>query len=262
MTKSPDARRLDIDWVRTIAGALAAVAAAVVLSTLGAAGTLIGAALGSIVATVAGAVFAQGLDSSRRRLVEAQALARRQVGIAQAEVRRASRAADPAAHDSHLEHAEERLAEANEELDELASAEATAPLGWRDRLARVPWKRTLLISAAIFVVVLAVITVFELVSGRSVSSITGGSEDGRTTIGQISRDRDPGDRGRDRPTPSPGSTPTEAEPTPTDGTEPTPTPTDEATPTEPAGTDEPTPTEEPTPTGLGETPDPAQDPGA
>lgn len=52
MTEGTD-RKLGIDWLRTIAGALAAVSAAVLLSTLGAAGTLIGAALGSVVATVA-----------------------------------------------------------------------------------------------------------------------------------------------------------------------------------------------------------------
>src|SRR5262249_54898382 len=50
--------RVEIDWTRTVGGALAAVASAVLLSTLGAAGTILGAALGSIVVTVSGAYFA------------------------------------------------------------------------------------------------------------------------------------------------------------------------------------------------------------
>ena len=44
-------RGTGIDWPATFAGAGAAVTVALLLSTLGAAGTLIGAALGSVVAT-------------------------------------------------------------------------------------------------------------------------------------------------------------------------------------------------------------------
>ena len=83
-----------IDWTRTIAGALAAVASAVLLSTLGAVGTIIGAAVGSIVVTIASALFTQGLSSSKRSLAKAQASAKQKVGIAHAEVRRAERADD------------------------------------------------------------------------------------------------------------------------------------------------------------------------
>ena len=54
-----------IDWLKTAAGALAAVTTAVLLSTLGAAGTLIGAALGSVAVTVSSQLYAQGLARSR-----------------------------------------------------------------------------------------------------------------------------------------------------------------------------------------------------
>ena len=52
-----DTHKLEIDWLRTIGGALAAVSSAVLLSTLGAAGTIIGAALGSVIVTVGGALY-------------------------------------------------------------------------------------------------------------------------------------------------------------------------------------------------------------
>src|SRR5262245_34193424 len=65
--------RLEIDWLKAIAGALAAVASAVLLSTLGAAGTLIGAALGSLIVTISSALFTRGLAGSRRGLAKAQA---------------------------------------------------------------------------------------------------------------------------------------------------------------------------------------------
>ena len=90
MTADPSPK-LDIDWLKTIAGALAAVSSAVLLSTLGAAGTIIGAALGSVIVTVGGALYSQGLARSRERLLQAQTAALRKVGVAQAEVRRAGR---------------------------------------------------------------------------------------------------------------------------------------------------------------------------
>ena len=81
---------LEIDWLRAAAGALAAVASAFLLSFLGAAGTIIGAALGSLIVTVSSAVFTQGLSTSKRTLEKAQSSAARKVGIAQI-VRKSSR---------------------------------------------------------------------------------------------------------------------------------------------------------------------------
>ena len=104
--------KVQIDWTRAVAGALAAVASAVLLSTLGAPGTVIGAAIGSFVVTVGSAWFAQGLSTSKRRLATKQKDAADKVGIARAEVLRAARVDDTAAQESHLDHADERLAEA------------------------------------------------------------------------------------------------------------------------------------------------------
>lgn len=237
-------RGLEIDWLRAAAGALAAVASAFLLSFLGAAGTIIGAALGSLIVTVSSAVFTQGLSTSKRTLEKAQSSAARKVGIAQAEVRRAGRADDTAAHDSHLEHADERLAEAQAELDAVSEEAREAEVPWRERLRALPWKRILLATALLFVMAIAAITVFELVAGRSVSSITGGSGNEGTTIGHV------GDRGGSRndqddqqdeespsPTPTPSETPSESPsdtPTPSESPQPSdsPTPSDDGTPFE------------------------------
>ena len=205
MTDDPDApEKVQIDWIRAVAGALAAVASAVLLSTLGAAGTIIGAAIGSLVVTVGSAWFTQGLSTSRRTLAKRQKGAAEKVGIAQAEVLRAARADDTAAQDSHLDHADERLAEAREELDEAIVA--TSPVGWRERLSRLPWKHIGLTTLALFVVTLVVITAFELVAGQSVSSITGGSDSGDTTIGHVG--------GRDSGGETTSKTPTTGRPDP------------------------------------------------
>ena len=245
MTDDPDEpEKVQIDWIRAIAGVLATVASAVLLSTLGAAGTIIGAAIGSLVVTVGSAWFTKGLSTSRRTLAKRQKGAAEKVGIAQAEVLRAARADDTAAQDSHLDHADERLAEAREELDEAIVA-TTSPVGWRERLSRLPWKRIGLTTLALFVVTLVVITAFELVAGQSVSSITGGSDSGDTTIGHVGRRDSGGDDQKDpddRPTGSTG---------PSEDVEPSDEPTESTGPSEtqePSPADSTAPPESPTPT--------------
>jgi hypothetical protein len=230
-----------IDWTRTIAGALAAVASAVLLSTLGAVGTIIGAAVGSIVVTISSALFTQGLSSSKRSLAKAQASAMQKVGIAHAEVRRAERTDDTEVQEGHLEHADERLEEAHEELD--AAALAATPLSWRQRLALLPWRRILIGAGVLFLVTVVVITVFEVIAGRSVSSFTGGSsDDSGTTINHV---REGGSGRGDDPDPSESPDPTdEASPSETPSETPIESPTGEATPSE---TPTPSPMESSTP---------------
>jgi len=250
-TESPP--QLDIDWLKTLAGALAAVTTAVLLSTLGAVGTLIGAALGSVAATVGSAVYAQGLARSKHAVLKAQETALTKVGIAQAEVRRAARH-DGIEQEAHLELADERLGEAKEELDVVTPS-------WRQRLAGLSWGRIGLVTAGTFAAVLLAITAFEGVSGRSVSSITGGSSDQGTTIGGVTGDS--GGSGKpdkpqqtpsdvETPSESPSETPTD-EPSETSTEAPTtaPTPTLTPTPTElPTPTDTPTATDSPSPTAT------------
>ena len=249
-------QKLGIDWLKTIAGALAAVSSAVLLSTLGAAGTIIGAALGSVVVTVGGALYNQGLGRSRERLVQAQAAALRKAGIAQAEVRRARRhQGDDQTADAHLTHAEERLDEAKGDL-EAVTVERAGP-GWRERFGMLPWKRISLVAAGLFAAAVLTITAFELVTGETLSSITGGSDGGGgTTITHLGGSDGETSQHDDKAPSDDGSSPT-SEPTSEPSSEPSSelsggpsgeaSPTDEPTsaPTEsPSGfsTTEPTPT--------------------
>src|SRR5688572_6265859 len=194
MSDDTPGSKLDLDWSNTLAGALAAVSSAVLLSTLGAAGTLIGAAVGSLAATIGTALYAQGLAKSKEKVAQAQETALNKVGVAQAEVRRARRrGSSGATAETHLEHAEEQLAEAEAELGDALDGgrehgdnhgdqvlegfpDDDIKPGWRERLAVLSWKRIALYAAATFVVVLLAIAAFELISGRSVSSFTGGSD--------------------------------------------------------------------------------------
>src|SRR5512132_18999 len=87
MASSPDEagrrRRLPLDLTKLIASAVGAVLAAIVLSKFGVAGTLMGAALGSMVSTVGTELNQHYISKSSRRLQELRA-AQRRSGRAQA----------------------------------------------------------------------------------------------------------------------------------------------------------------------------------
>lgn len=237
--------RLEINWAQSTGGALAAVSSAVLLSTFGVAGTLIGAALGSLVITVGGAIYSYSIRATKQRVAMTQAVAAARIGLAQARVREASegvaegtpRVAGDAAED---------LAEAEVDLDRAQAVlehepeEAAERLDWRSVLAGLPWKRIAAGATAIFVAAMLVILAFELISGRAVSSYTGGSDpDRRTSIPGIGGGDDSAPEQPEEQQPEgPAGEPDEAEPT----VEPT-----EPVPTEPVTTEPvPGPTEVPT----------------
>jgi hypothetical protein len=197
---SDERPKIEISWVQAMAGALAAVSSAVLLSTVGVAGTIIGAAIGSVAATVGGAVYSHYLAVSRDR-VAAAAAARSRVRRARVDV------ADT-----------EPVPEPEPELVLGATEEPTAPSAWREAVRDLPWRRLLLAAAAVFVVAMGAIVAFELISGRAVSSYTGGSDkDGpRTSVPGL------GGGGERKPKPSPTPSPSEE---PSAEVSPTPTPT-------------------------------------
>lgn len=217
--------RLQINWISSAGGALGAVSSAVVLSTFGVAGTLIGAAVGSLCISVGGALYAHSLRLTKERMEVARLAAIRS---------RARAHGNPAAE----------LA-ANRQIEEVEDAGVTPARESRiQALRELPWKRIGAGTVALFLVAMAIIVAFELKAGRPVSTFTGGSDsDQRTSVPRL------GGRGGDSDKDDPGQkeqpdSPDESEqPTP-DDTSPTPEPTvpTEETPTTPAPTT-PVPTE-------------------
>lgn len=186
------------------AAALASVSSAVILSTLGASGTLIGAAVGSVVATITSAMYTRGLQTSKEKV----AVVFQSGGVSRVSAGEASRLAE-----------EGELADA--EVSEAvlgADAEGTAEAGERrtlgERFAAIDWRRVGPWAIGTFVVVMAAITAFELIGGKPVSSLTGGTDGTGTSIGRVV-DRDGGQR-KDRDRQPPSERPSESEPTPTD----------------------------------------------
>jgi cytoskeletal protein RodZ len=104
------------------------------------------------------------------------------------------------------------------------------------RKRQIRWGRVAMIAGAVFVLAMGSLTIFELVTGKSVASTVGNNSGGGTTIGSIL------DSGKSKSTPAPttSTTPTDS---PSDGTttQPTAPATDATTaPTTEAPTTAPT----------------------
>ena len=277
----PQQDRVEINWVQVSASALAAVSSAVLLSTVGVAGTIIGAAVGSVVATAGSAIYSYYLRITRERVAQAQAAALDRVARARAGasgVWADSRRAEARQQRTQLLRAQAQAEEASEELDDAerelddVTEEAARPT-WREVLAGLRWKRIAAVAGVIFVVAMLVILTFELVTGRAVSTMTGGSDSGtRTSIPGLGHHKpattptptpsaDPSGTSSSSPTAGESSSPSST-PTPSESASPTGTPTPTETPTTTAPTPTPTPTTgtTPTPGVTGTTPTPAQTP--
>lgn len=153
---------MEISWTRTAGSALGAVSSAVLLSTLGVAGTLIGAALGSLIITVGGAMYSSTLQATQERVLKASEVRAGQPGARA----RGSRDTGTGTGRSSQEQAS---------LSEPTEDDPSSGTSWSERLRDLPWKRITGASVAVFVVAMGLILAFELTTGRAVSSYTGGS---------------------------------------------------------------------------------------
>jgi hypothetical protein len=264
-----DKPRLELNWVQTLAAPLAAVTSAVLLSTFGVAGTLIGAALGSLALTIGNAVYAFSIKATRHRVATAQTVATARIGLAQERVDEIAEPGDEPTPEA-AERIVQDLAETSDDLSRARAALEDAdpdpdPGGLRSILAGLPWQRIAIVSGGVFVAAMLLIVAFELTTGRALSSYTG-SDDRRTSVpgwgdgSETEQNPRPQDDGATRydPPSTPGEEdllpPTEGEPTagtpaPTQTAEPSPTPTRPApAPVEPTPEPEGTAPAEPAPT--------------
>ncbi len=249
--------RLEINWIQSAGGALAAVSSALLLSTFGAAGTLIGAAVGSLVITVGGALYSYSIRATRQRVATAQTITAARIGLVQARARAASAEGAEGTQRAAADTAEE-LAAAEVDRDRAGaepggeSVERSERLSSRGVLGGLPWKRIVVSATTVFVVAMLMILAFELLAGRAVSSYTGGSDpDRRTSIPGIGGGGDDAPEQPEEQQPEtpdgeeevpPEDEPDEIEPT-VEPTEPVPS---EPTPSDPTLEPVPAPTQVPT----------------
>lgn len=131
-------RRIQLNMTQVVASALAAVTAAILASFFGVAGTLIGAALVSVLATVGSAVYSHWLQRTREGLRNVSAQVR----------------------DTPLISLKPQSRRLPDRLGGLRS---------------LNWRSVGLASVIVFVVSIGVITVVELEAGQPVAKIVGGS---------------------------------------------------------------------------------------
>lgn len=203
----------DISWFQVLASVLAAVTAAWLASRLGVAGTMIGVALGSFVATTSSAIYSRTLDKGKTLIVQTASGTTVQKAVKDGEI---AEALDEAAEVSHSPVARAEIVE--------------------DAPRRLRWKTIVVTTVAVAVTALGLITAYELVSDRTLDGSSG------TTIG----DTFGGSRGKPDPTPTPSTTTDEPTPGPS-RTTPAPAAT-RTTPAPTAPTATPVPTATPTPT--------------
>jgi len=197
-----------INIPKTIGGALAAVCAAVVGSYLGVAGTLVGAAVASIIGTVGTEIYERSIKKGGKKLQT----------LAPAFIKAPAAVGTPS------------IAAASEE-DSPSHTVAPKP--------QIRWRRIALLAGAVFVLAMGSLTIVEMFTHKSVASMVGNDTKAGSTVGGLI---DPG-TGSATPTPTPSTSPSSASPTETTAPAIAPTTTE---PTSPAPTATTTPTTEPT----------------
>lgn len=168
---------LGLSGPQVAGSALASVTAALAASWLGVAGTIIGAALGSLFGTVGSALYAQTIRNSRvavQRIVPTRPATAGQATATAGE----ADGQDPTDSDDSSETL--TLQESSEY--EMVPAQQS---GLVDRLRALKWKRIIVGSSVVLVIALGAITAFEQLTGSPVSRYTGGNDSQGTTIGRV-----------------------------------------------------------------------------
>jgi hypothetical protein len=171
--RTPDRIWSGIEVTKIIAGTLAAVTAAVIGSFLGVAGTLAGAAVASVVGSLGTELYQRSLHRGAKRLG----------AIAPTFVKVPAAVGTPAV---------------------AAATEEEKPSHTVPPSSEIRWGRIGVAAAALFVLAMGSLTVFELIAGETVASAVGNSSSGRSTVSSIL-----GDDSAKKPavTPSTESTP-------------------------------------------------------
>ncbi|HEY0485156.1 MAG TPA: hypothetical protein VGD72_02765 [Mycobacteriales bacterium] len=215
-------RDSDLDLTQIVAGALAAVSAAVAASYFGVGGTLAGAALGSVVGTVGTAFYKRSLTKTNEKLRETivpiqTVVLRRQGDTVETDTFAGGTEAPahPAATTGDTAPAPTDLP--GEPADTRATAAAPAPPHHRVRVAAF--------AVVAFVLALGAVTAAEAVAGRPLSSLLTGHRGTGTTLQHVTG----------------GGAAVRTNPAPTTSAGPSPTATPTATPSSSASASSPAP---------------------
>jgi len=250
-TDSAKDRTLGLSTAQVTGSALAAMSGAFFASWLGTTGTLVGAAFGSVIATVGAAIYTHSIRRTGEA-VKRTAVVVRQVPLVTAAIPRPAhaRASDGPVRDPNAPSLAEESDVAPGDTDD--AGDSGRPTG---RRLDLPWLKVALASTAVLVAALGGISAVEAITGKPIASFLGQDDGTGTTVGRVvgsdpstskreqqpsedspaTPDRTPSEEPSQEPQPQPEQsepsvTPTVPDPTPS--TEPT-------TPVDPEGGDAP-----------------------
>lgn len=189
---------LGISGAQVAGSALASVTAAVFASWAGTAGTLIGAALGSVFATAGAAIYTQSLRRSRAAMSQAALKARQTVtarGVAQG----------PARFTDEGERATPTRAIQTRSLRAHSETSSDPAEPGSDDQHRPAWGRVAGAALAVLVLALGSVTIVEAASGKPLSALFGKDAGHGTTLGHVVGS-DSGHPRKQVQNPSPGRT--------------------------------------------------------
>lgn len=194
----------ELSWFQVVAGALAAMTAAWVASALGVGGTIVGAALGSLVVTISSAFYSRTLDRTRTLVVQTDSGTFVETEVEEGHTAEALAAVRDATH------------------EEVRGAEVV------DETRRtIRWKVVALTTVVVLAISGVAIGAYELATDRSYGVGGDNAKIGNPFGGGSSASETPGtDDGTTTDEPAPDvTTPTPTATTPTPSADPTPTPT-------------------------------------
>lgn len=213
----------EISWFQVAVSVLAAVTSAWIASSLGVAGTLIGAALGSFVVTISSAVYARTLDKGKTLIVQTTS----------------GTVIEKDIHDGEISAAFEEVSE----VDHSPVARAEIVEGSPRRLH---WKTITATAVVVLGISLAAMGTYEAVTNNSFGAAADNPRIGNP-FGGSSQSSDNDSEPKPEPKPKPSSSPSASTPAPS-----VPAPTQTPAPAPAATT--PAPAPEPTPTATVPTP--------
>ena len=158
-----------VNWVGAVGSGLGSVTSAVLLSTTGAAGTWIGAGIGTFIITVGGAIYAYYLQRAKTGIEKTAD--KLKTG---AQSKRPQNTTSISAERDPNAPAGSTSISTEEATGSQAAEQQTKPT-FKEALKNIRWKRVLGLAAGLFAITMAIIFIFELATGRPVSSYTGGS---------------------------------------------------------------------------------------
>ncbi|MEO7350359.1 MAG: hypothetical protein ABIR34_12405 [Marmoricola sp.] len=177
-------RTLGLSPAQIAGSALSAMSAAFVASWAGTTGTLIGAAVGSVVATIGASLYTSSLRRSSEAVRRAAAQVR-QTSLLTGSLPRTVVDGPMRSRDRREGPDEPPATEVSGDPDETTPAGQGDLEQADDPGRKLPWGKVLLASLAVMLAALGGITAVEAITGRPISSWLGGNDSQGTTVGHV-----------------------------------------------------------------------------